>query len=502
MSTRRIDNDGAEYYGPFIPRIGVRSIYGFISKYFRPRSCEIEIDGNAGYPCPMFYSKQCAAPCVKTLCGEDEYLGRIELIRLFLRNERSELESIVTAKVSQFAEELEFERAAEWRDILLELQSFWKSRHKRYWKDNVKDSWKVELQGGDLVIYLDSRRSTKILEKRAFAFDCEKGGRDKLIFETMLNFYLVYMPSEIRIFFDFKLQERLEGELSKRFDHPVRLIKQTAGSSLTPKVFIRPEPKPVSPSTLRKKLKRAFGLSGVPERIEAYGVAHTSGSDVVASGVVWSKGKFAPLEEEVWYLGNINESDSLARIVALRFASGSNPPDLMLINGGKAMIKAVVESCGRCGHGNVKVISPVGASGESDRIRHFLNESLEIVEVDDPNVIRLADKLSDAVRDLASRTHSMIRNTSHFYELARILPGFSESDRRSILKEAGSIKRLKNMGMKELAGVFGGERAHFINEAIRNEAATAGTERKLIPVRFDDLNGDAEDLQPLETLNL
>src|SRR4028118_866826 len=92
LVTRKIEADGAEYFGAFLPETGVRFLIDFLNKTFRLRNCEIEIDGQFDVPCTQFYRQRCVAPCVVSLCDQKNYNEKVELVRLFLRRERSELE--------------------------------------------------------------------------------------------------------------------------------------------------------------------------------------------------------------------------------------------------------------------------------------------------------------------------------------------------------------------------------------------------------------------------
>jgi excinuclease ABC subunit C len=65
LVTRKIETDGAEYFGAFLPETGVRFFINFLNKLFKLRNCTIEIDGNFDIPCPQFYAKRCLAPCVR-----------------------------------------------------------------------------------------------------------------------------------------------------------------------------------------------------------------------------------------------------------------------------------------------------------------------------------------------------------------------------------------------------------------------------------------------------
>ncbi|MCU1290651.1 MAG: Excinuclease subunit, partial [Acidobacteria bacterium] len=78
LVTRKIENDEAEYFGPFLPETGVRLLLDFLNKIFKLRSCDIEIDGSFDVPCTQFYRKRCVAPCVAALCDKTEYLKIVE----------------------------------------------------------------------------------------------------------------------------------------------------------------------------------------------------------------------------------------------------------------------------------------------------------------------------------------------------------------------------------------------------------------------------------------
>ena len=173
LVTRKIENDGAEYFGAFLPETGVRFFINFLDKLFKLRNCTIEIDGNFVVPCPQFYAKRCAAPCVENLCDEKQYLETVELLRLFLRRENEELKNKILEKIECFAEILDFETAGEWRDRLNLIEKFWSKNEWILWLDNATDSWRIERKEGEIFVYLVTMRGRKNLGRLVFVFENE-----------------------------------------------------------------------------------------------------------------------------------------------------------------------------------------------------------------------------------------------------------------------------------------------------------------------------------------
>ncbi len=151
LVTRKIENDGAEYFGAFLPETGGRFFTNFLDKLFKLRNCTIEIDGDFVVPCPQFYAKRCAAPCVRTLCDETQYADTVELLRLFLRGENDELKNKILEKIEKYAEVLDFETASEWRDRLQIIENFWSKNEWVLWLDDATDSWKIERKNGEIL---------------------------------------------------------------------------------------------------------------------------------------------------------------------------------------------------------------------------------------------------------------------------------------------------------------------------------------------------------------
>lgn len=173
-------------------------------------------------------------------------------------------------------------------------------------------------------------------------------------------------------------------------------------------------------------------------------------------------------------------------------------PDLILIDGGKTQLNAALEGLKNFKDRNFKVISAVKPKGKHNKVSHFPDENLGRIETDNADMLYLLTNLRDSAHNLANLTHANIRDTNHFYKLAIFLPGFSENERRSILQKIGSIEKLKNTDKNELTKLFGKESAEqILAEVERSKGLKISFADNIIPIRFDEKDGSAEDLQPI-----
>src|SRR5687768_9998511 len=152
LATRMVTDDGDEYFGAFLNRTSVRILIDFLNRTFRLRSCAIDIDGSFSVPCTQYYAKRCVAPCVGSLCDRESYLEMVELVRLFLRNERDLLRASLGKRIERAAEALDFETAVFFRDILQSVEDFWSKSRWQVWVEDAVDTY--ELYGDSDAIYV------------------------------------------------------------------------------------------------------------------------------------------------------------------------------------------------------------------------------------------------------------------------------------------------------------------------------------------------------------
>ncbi len=512
LATRRIDNEDAEYFGAFLTKTAVRILIDFLNRTFRLRSCDISIDGNFAVPCTQYYLKRCIAPCVASICSRENYLARVHLARLFLANERNELTNYLSRQITSSAEELNFEKAASLRDILLASEEYWQNPRLDVWLDDAVDTYQTDETLAGNFIYLVTLRNRHILGRKVFQLP-KGGGLDahQAIGHIISSFYRCHLPKEIRVSFDFEDRQKLASALSERFGRnvkinlvrpdrqqisAVRALKLARSETELDFVAAR-----ATPRQIRGEMQRLFDLDKLPDRAEAFDVAHISGTSFAAAWSVWENGKYLT-EEYGFHLSNEkSELAVIADAVRRRLEQPDRPfPDIILLDGGRSQLKATLSAIGECKRNAIVIIGAVKPRGRHSSIAYFLNSSGEQIEYDSDNpaqnVLRL---LRDAAHNLSNRIHRDLRDLSYHYDLAAVLPSIDESERRKLLAAAGSLRKISHLDNSILMKLIGNERADLaVSDLKRSHSPnTKPVVPLIVPIRFDDADGDAADLIPI-----
>lgn len=511
LATRRIEDDAAEYFGAFLPATGARFLLGFSIDTFGLRGCDIPIDGGFPVPCPQFYRKKCVAPCVENLCDEESYGEMVNLARLFLGNRREKLNEIFLEKINRFSDTLDFEQATIWRNLWRNINEFWNDKDRNYWLKDTTDAFDIKAAPEGFVIYLATRRNRKILGRRAFFYKNEMNfSAGEVLAQVLWQSYQIHTPKEISVAVDFPNRKFLEHVLSARAGQSVKIAvlkksnqKITTGRALRRAEFeyefdnLKPQ---ANLENVQTELKKEFSLIKNPLRIEAFDVAHISGTDFVGAKSVWESGKFLADEYEFWFSDEKNEIAALAQTVIRRFEKNRMPPDLILIDGGKSQLQAVLKSFEDSISNKFSVISAVKPPRKHNEISHFLTENGAAVQLKkNSGVFQLLLKLRDEAHALANYIHRTKRETAHFYEVFQALPFLREKERYLLLREFRSLSALKTAPERKLIEHLGSEKGKIIYNELKKPPKR--NEPFIVPIRYDEPNGEAADLQPLFFLN-
>ena len=510
LATRRIEPDGAEYFGAFLPETGVRLLIDFLNRTFRLRSCEIDIDGSFDVPCTQFYRKRCVAPCVANLCGEREYLERVELVRLFLGRKTEALKKKYRRKIEASAENFEFEDAARLRDEWLEIEKILAAKDWNFRLADAVDTFEIAETEDEFLVFLVTMRGRKTLGKRTFVFE-KGGGKEEILPAILPEFYRFHAPKEIRVRQDFAERFSIAEELSQRFGRKIKIsvVREGEPKVMTSRALgrtkyeheLRQIRREKSAGEIRGELQSMFDLPKAPARLEGFDVAHISGADFTAGKSVWENGKFLGKEYSFGLADEDSELETLRQFIETRFAANASKlPDLVLIDGGQAHLKAALKALENFNDRQFLVVSAVKPPGRHGEIAHFLTETGGRLEFDGESAAhRVLQTLRDEAHELANEIHRQRREMSHFYELAALLPSLEEGDRRALLKAAGSIKNILELSENNLAALLTPKKVNAVRLDLQNYRCgnASKVEPLIVPLRFVDENGDAADLRPL-----
>jgi len=431
LATRRVEEDADEYFGAFLTKTAVRILIDLLNKTFRLRSCDIDIDGTFDMPCTQYYRRRCVAPCVENLCSAKEYSHLVELVRFFLADDRGAFRKVIHLVIEDHSDVLDFEAAAKYRDILLTIENYWKNERIRVWLSDTVDTLAVEDTPQGTSIFLVSHRGRRVLGRKVFAVKREDYETSDVALEQIIDsFYLFHLPREIRVSRHFRERKNVEAKLAGRFGRPAKIsvvnpqakgINAYRGLLLCHDEHELDKAKPLaSPEIISAQLRNIFDLEIRPMRIEAFDVAHISGTGFVAASAVWEKGHFVTQLYRFHVSEIRTELRSLVDAVMFRLADhGHEVPDLILLDGGKPQLNAALRQLENTDLIPVPIIAAVKPPEKHSSIAAFLTASGRSIlfDVDSPAHAML-QLLRDEAHNLANRIHRDYREMKPFYEAA------------------------------------------------------------------------------------
>ncbi len=200
--TRRIRDDGAEYYGPFLPGGLARKAIKLVQKLFQIRVCRIEIDGSLPRPCLYYDMHRCLGPCSAGLTTQEAYDEAVRQARLFLSGRNDQLVKQLKKEMGEAAEEMDYERAAHIRDTLREVEAISQRRKLSSVEDEDLDVYGFHISGGNAALASLIMRGGQVLDRRELFW--EQVGQitpELLLSEVLPQIYdrTTFIPKEVHL---------------------------------------------------------------------------------------------------------------------------------------------------------------------------------------------------------------------------------------------------------------------------------------------------------------
>jgi len=347
--TRKVEPDGARYFGPFSPASQARKTIHILNKYFGIRACEEAVPGRRQRPCLEYDLKLCSAPCTGA-AGEAEYRGQVADALLFLEGKTASLLALLKERMDEAAARLDYEQAAHRRDLIRTIEQV--KERPRLISVALEDAdiFGLARSGGRMALYIFFMRKGKVREAEELAFEESGDVPDGRVLERMLDRYYEKtddIPDKVLLPREIESAAALAGRLSEKKGSRVRVISPRRGRDLrlvelavwnAENILER---KPATPQALIE-LAEIAGLPEPPDRIEGFDISNTSGQESVGSLVVFDQAEPNTDEYRKYRIRNVagpNDVASLAEVVRRRYArllaEKRRLPDLVLVDGGK-----------------------------------------------------------------------------------------------------------------------------------------------------------------------
>ena len=468
LVTRRPENKSPEQniYGAFLPRAMVRRTIDLLANLFRLRPCELDIRGDFESPCPEYFLHKCLAPCVAAICSREKYLESVEIVHLFLSGQSEIALKKIDAKIERLAEDLEFEKAAEWHNARLAMEEIAVNNK---WKINVSEMNDVIALTRDedfIFLHLSTLKRGKVVGRLDFPF--EKSLSKEVILSNFINeFYQFYAPKQIFVPDEFPERKSLEEKLRLNFNRKIKIITKAA-NELPPTVqntqklaafsfASRQNKNTFAAKDLNLELKEIFNLKKNPRRVECFDVAHLAGKEIVASRVVAIEGVLQKDDNLVWEFEHLAETAALGAAVFERLRllpSKKDLPDLIIVDGGKSQVNAAVKVLRSLEISNIDVIGAVKPPKAHNQISHFLTANSARIEFERRSkAMNFLQTLRDAAHTLANETHRQLHslvqifaNNQNSPHVKYLLVPTRYSERSGNAEDLSPIRSLKQSG--------------------------------------------------------
>ncbi|HEY8224300.1 MAG TPA: excinuclease ABC subunit UvrC [Pyrinomonadaceae bacterium] len=495
--TRRIQRDGALYFGPFLPAALARRTIDVINRTFQLRTCDIEIDGKAPRPCLEYHIKRCLGPCVKGLCTPEQYQEAVRDVRLLLEGRNKELADTLEERMMQASEETRYELAAKYRDLRKTVIRLSDQQKMATTSDSDVDIFGYYREGERLALQLFTMREGHIVGRREFFWeDLPFDGFDPSAFlsDVLSQYYASdYVPREIYVPVDFEDRELLEKALSKRKGKRVRIYFSQRGEKRDMIDLVDKNAKLAFEQRFRilkpdmklvlEELQETLELPRLPARIESFDISHIQGAENVAGMVVCENGKMNRAEYRKFRIRGVvgaNDVASMNEVITRRYRrvldEGKPLPDLIVIDGGKGQLNGAAEAMRELGLEAVPMVGIVKPPLRHNEVAYLLLKGREDEPIYlDPHslILRLLQMIRDETHRFAVTYHRKRRELRDFTSELTAIPGVGEKRKGRLLRHFGSIQRVARASAIELTPFVGRKTAQDIADHFERQRALA-----------------------------
>jgi len=482
LMTRRVDKDGAKYFGPYSNVFSVRETMNLIKKIFPIKTCKRVLPRDIGKrrPCLNYHINQCLGLCMGNV-DKEEYRAVMNDVCSFLDGKQDMVIGKLEQQMLEAAEELDFERAASLRNKLSSLRHITEEQKVLSLAGKDQDIVGFAASKTDTCVQVFFVRGGKLLGREFFIIEgTGEVELNELASSFLKQFYstATMIPGEIVIAAEPEDLDVIEEWLSsqrggrvhlrvpKRGEkmHLVEMVSENARIELD-RFNARVSGGDSGQEGLRG-MSELLGLKQAPERLEAYDISNTGTSEVVASMVVFEKGLPAKKEYRRFKINSADKQNDYAAMQEVLFRrfkhveaeksesdkKFSRLPDLIMLDGGLGHVNAIGQVLSE-----LEITIPhVGmVKDDKHRTRGLVLPGREIDLADNLPVLRFVTSIQDEAHRFALGYNKDLRAKRYNKSVLDEIEGVGPKRKKALIKHFGSISRIKQAGIDDLQAVEG-----------------------------------------------
>ena len=497
---RKMEKDGAKYFGPYIGANAVRQVIEAVRDVFPIRSCKQVLPPKSPKrPCMNYDIGRCLAPCAGK-CTEETYREMMEGVLSFLGGDYDGVLKKLKKDMEEAAAALRFEKAAAIRDKIRDVQGLMERQIALRTDRSEQDLIALAQDGLDAMIQILYVRGGRMVGGDHFALPREGGEEPGEVIASFLTQYYEQaglIPRNV-------LCQTLPEGAAEQLELWLREKKGSAVTVATPQRGEKHELVLLAEKNARdalmkrnarrtiheertveaaKNLGKILGMDRYPRRIEGYDISNTQGVQSVAAMVVFIDGEPAKKEYRHFRIKTVegaNDFASLYETLSRRYAHAAREeeegteqgkftdlPDLILIDGGPQQLRFARQAILDLG------IEPPAMFGLAERLEEiWLPDAEEPILLDHRTPeLQLVQRVRNEAHRFGIIHHRALRGKASIHSQLEDIPGVGPVRRKALLKAFGSLKAIKAADLETLAGVPGMNRAAA--EAVRGWAESS-----------------------------
>ena len=481
LFSRTMKKDKAKYFGPYTSSTAVKDVIELVRKIYMVRSCNRNLPRDCGKdrPCLYYHMKQCTAPCQGNV-SEEAYKQNIGQVLHFLNGNFQETIDQLTEKMMTASEEMRFEDAAGYRDLINSIRRIGERQKITTYGEEDRDIIAVamdeseDLREQDAVVQVFFMRGGRLIGRDHFFLRVARGDTKAQVLSSFLKQFYAgtpFIPAEIMMQTEIEDGEIIEDWLSARRKQRVHIRVPKKGTK-EKLVELAKENAWMVLSKDRERIKREEGrtIGAVKEiedwlglkdivRMEAYDISNISGFESVGSMVVYEKGK--PKRSDYrkfkikWVQGP-NDYASMEEVLTRRFTHESKGeydsfsilPDLILMDGGRGQVNIARKVLGELGI-DIPVCGMV--KDDNHRTRGVYFNNVEIPIDTSGEGFHLVTRIQDEAHRFAIEYHRSLRSKEQVHSVLDDIPGIGETRRKALMRRFRSVENIRDASVEELS---------------------------------------------------
>ena len=486
--------DKSRYFGPYTSAGAVKDTIDLIHKLYRVRTCNRLLPRDIGKdrPCLNYHIKQCDAPCQGCI-SKEAYGERIKQILEFLNGHYEKLLGSLEKQMMDAAEQMEYEKAAEYRDLLASVKQVAQKQKITSSSMEDRDIIAMAMNDSDAVVQVFFVREGKLIGREHFGIriGAEKDS-SQILTSFVKQFYAgtPFLPKELWLQQEIDDMEVIEQWLGTRKGQKVRLVVPKKGekerlvelaqknaSMVLRQDFERNQREEFRTIGAMNEVASWLGLTGV-RRMEAYDISNISGCESVGSMVVYEDGRPKRSDYRKFRIRTVigpNDYASMREVLTRRFTHGLEEqsrmkergdeqtfgsfdrfPDILMMDGGRGQVNIAEEVLSELGL-SIPVCGMV--KDDNHRTRGLYYQNVEIPIDRHSEGFRLITRIQDEAHRFAIEYHRSLRSKSQVHSILDDIPGIGDTRRKALMKHLKSIEAVQAADVEELAQIPGMNRA-------------------------------------------